>query len=141
MIFGCTSSMAELEPFEPDHADAATRAPIRGGRAEGAEPDDAEVVSVVGTAQRGTLAFTAKVSYAVIDAPLYCSKWSVVAISFAGAPWNGPETCIVRGSIGSGESVWSESRGRSSAGRAPALQAGGRRFESARLHQLVSCSG
>jgi hypothetical protein len=55
MILGCTSSVAELEPFEPDHADAATRAPVRGRRAEGAEPDDAEVVSVVGTAQRDAL--------------------------------------------------------------------------------------
>jgi hypothetical protein len=51
MIFGCTSSVAELEPFEPDHADAATRAPVRGRRAEGAEPDDGEVVSVVWAAQ------------------------------------------------------------------------------------------
>jgi hypothetical protein len=31
-------------------------------------------------------------------------------------------------------------RGRSSAGRAPALQAGGRRFESARLHNRRSCA-
>ena len=55
MILGCTSSVAELEPFESDHADAATRAPVRSRRAEGAEPDDAEVVPVVGIAQRGTL--------------------------------------------------------------------------------------
>jgi hypothetical protein len=51
MIFGCTASVAELEPFEPDHADTTTRAPVRGRRAEGAEADDAEVVSVVGTVQ------------------------------------------------------------------------------------------
>jgi hypothetical protein len=51
MILGCTSSVAELEPFESDHADASTSAPVRGRRAEGAQPDDAEVISVVGTAQ------------------------------------------------------------------------------------------
>jgi hypothetical protein len=51
VIFGRTSSVAELEPFEPDHADTTTRAPVRGRRAEGAEPDDAEVVSVVRTVQ------------------------------------------------------------------------------------------
>ena len=55
VILGCASCVPELEPFEPDHACAPPRGPVRGRRAEGAETDDAEIVSVVGTAQRGAL--------------------------------------------------------------------------------------
>jgi hypothetical protein len=123
MIFGCTSSVAELEPFEPDHADTATRAPVRGRRAEGAEPDDAEVVPIVGTAQRGTPTSPRR-SYTVMSVPPYRQQVVRHRALLRRCTLERPGTCIVRGSIGSGESVSSKRRGRSSAGRAPALQAG-----------------